>query len=87
MTDADRFTKVLAAFPIDSEALAVLCDEARELLDKSQNDQPHGKADGTLSPREWYQLRGVAWALRDLLRAVKNIEDDVDPDPDDDIPF
>lgn len=87
MTDADEFTAILAAFPMTSEQVDALRRRADMLLGKTQNQRKHGgQADGTMSEREWYQLRKLVYALKDLTDAARSIEDDTDP-RDDDIPF
>jgi hypothetical protein len=87
VTDADEFTAILGAFPMTSEQVDALRRRADMLLGKAQNPRKHGgDADGTMSEREWYQLRKFVFALRDLADAARHIEDGTDP-CDDDIPF
>jgi hypothetical protein len=42
-------------------------DELSLALDEAQNPPPHGRADGSISPELWGELRLVRVALRDLL--------------------
>lgn len=87
MTDDEEFTAILAAFPIDSRALADIHERSKALLDKTKNSRAAGgHGDGTLSPDDWYKLRAFVWALRDLRNAVALIEGEALLD-DDDIPF
>jgi hypothetical protein len=43
----------------------------RELLDRAQNDPPHGDSDGTISPLEFSHLREIENAIKHLRRALE----------------
>lgn len=50
--------------------LARVKDELELVLNEAQNPPPQGRADGSISPELWAQLRQVRVALRDVLVAI-----------------
>jgi len=43
-----------------------------DLLGKNQNPPPDGEADGSFSTEQWYALRTIITALKDIQGAVKH---------------
>lgn len=82
MTDDQTFTAICADFPFNKATLESLHARTEALLDKAQNGPPHGDGDGTIDAAAWYRLRKLSRAMRDLLCAIDDIENDTD-----DIPF
>lgn len=86
MTDDEVFSTICADFPFDTATLRALHRRLADLQGKAQNRPPYGEADGTIGYEAWGRLCQLSAAMGELVRAMRIVETDGQPD-DDDIPF
>lgn len=84
MTDAETFAAICVDFPFDTATLDVLSTRLDSLLCKTENRSGAGR-DGTIDADDKKRLQFLAWAMRDLVAAMRVIEEGGNPD--DLIPF
>lgn len=78
MTDAETFAAICADFPFDTATLGAISTRLDSLLCKTENRTKAGR-DGTLDDADCKRLQFLTWAMRDLMAAMRVIEEGGDP--------
>lgn len=81
MTNAETFAAICADFPFSADAL----DAIQVRLDNLLRTVQSRSRDGTISEMDQKRLQLLVWTMRDLVKAMRVIEQDGNPD--DLIPF